>query len=629
MKGSRRYKHVIETPDPGKWELAGYEESLPISEKSNPITRELDKADPNQMVQLLRDCDAEIFQEEDETIITYQRLYSESVLKTVGDIAKRVQEIIENPDDGLIVLSGCGTSGRLALLLAVNFNGHAEGDVRDPCLFWHRWRCSVTCCLRRSVVAAQEAPDDSPLLGAQELERVCAGKKKVVYLGVSCSLSAPFIAGQLDFCMKNLDVFLPVLVGFNPVGTASNEQIEGWTSTFRQVAERMQSLHDTQTGFVLNPAIGPEAVCGSSRMKGGSATKILLETLFLVAHKASSEVEVTEKCFLEILRTYERAHKVTYAHSKKIAALLKQSATSLQKTGHLYILGWGTLGVMAIMDAAECVPAFHADWRDVRGFINGGYQTMENKDGDLSSLGAEFAVSHEDFVKSVLPSLSEMDTVLFLFTIDDEVSEVEKLVELVKEKTSNIHAVSHSIAGQYLPNSTKKIIPNIISIMWPILFLEYEGAFIQKFQRELSSKWILNTVTTGAHVLKGQIYRNFPVDFRISNSKLFHRAISILQRLTGHSQSRCTEALLQAVHGEPVLSEQTKNTDISRHVGVASSKDKVLPVAIVGLLRNCSIQEARTRLDSSATVRAAIEASLNVPGRKRGAESSETARRSR
>ncbi|CAJ0936422.1 unnamed protein product [Ranitomeya imitator] len=52
--------------------LAGYEESLPMSEKSNPITRELDKADANTLVQLLRDCDAEIFQEEDETIINYQ-----------------------------------------------------------------------------------------------------------------------------------------------------------------------------------------------------------------------------------------------------------------------------------------------------------------------------------------------------------------------------------------------------------------------------------------------------------------------------------------------------------------------------------------------------------------------------
>uniref|UniRef100_A0A8C5MBX2 Glucokinase regulatory protein n=1 Tax=Leptobrachium leishanense TaxID=445787 RepID=A0A8C5MBX2_9ANUR len=618
MRGSRKYKHVIETPDPGKWELPGYEETLPISEKSNPITRELDKADPVQLVQLLRDCDAEIFQEEDESPIHYERLYSESTLKRVEEVAKRVQEILKSPDEGLIVLSGCGTSGRLAMLLSNSFNRLLKGLHKTPCYTY------IISGGDRSIVTSQEAPEDNPRLGAEELQRVCEGKKQVVYIGISCGLSAPFIAGQLEFCMKNLDKFLPVLVGFNPVNMARNESIEGSHFTFRQVAERMQSLQDGQRAFILNPAVGPEGICGSSRMKGGSATKILLETLFLFAHKAESNVAVTEKCLLEILRTYERAHKVTYSQSKKIAALTKQCATSLQKKGHFYILGWGTLGLMGIMDAAECPPSFQADCGDVRGFVRGGYNSLENKEGDLSSAGPEFAISHDDFVKSVLPSLSETDTVLFIFTLDDDLSEVEKLVTQVKEKTSNVHAISHAIAGQYMPTSTKKIIPNVIGVTWPILFLEYEGAFIQKFQRELSTKWILNTVTSGAHVLKGKVFKNFMVDFKIANSKLFHRAVSVLQRLSGHSQHRCTEALLRAIYGVQDLPDQIKNAAITKHAEEASSKEKVVPTAIVSLLRSCTFQESRARLDASSTVRAAIESSLNVPGRKRGAESTDS-----
>ncbi|KAM8954206.1 glucokinase regulatory protein [Pelodytes ibericus] len=623
MRGSRKFKHVIETPDPGKWELAGYEESLPISEKSNPITRELDKADPIQLVQLLRDCDAEIFQEEDETIINYQRLYSESILKTMSDVAKRVQEILKDPADGLIVLSGCGTSGRLALLLANSFNQLLKGLHKTPCYSY------IISGGDRSIVKSQEPPEDNPILGAEELKRVCEGKKKVVYIGISCGLSAPFVAGQLDFCMKNLDVFLPVLVGFNPVFMARNEAMADGIPTFRQLAERMQNLQEINQAFILNPAIGPEGISGSSRMKGGSATKILLETLFLFAHKAESNVTVTEKCLLEILRTYERAHKVTYSQSRKIAALTKQTATSLQKKGHLYILGWGALGLMGVMDAVECVPTFNAEWGDVRGFIGGGYQTLENKQGDLTAMGPEFAISHEDFIKSVFPSLAETDTILLVFTLDDELSEVEKLVAQVKEKTSNVYAISHATAGQYLPNSTKKIIPNIIGVTWPILFLEYEGAFIQKFQRELSTKWILNTVTTGAHVLKGKVFRNFMVDFKIGNSKLFQRAVSVLQRVSGHSKQRCTETLLQTIYGEQGLSEQIRNAAISKHVEEAASKEKVLPKAMISLLRNCPIQESHMRLDSSSSVRAAIESSLNVPGRKRGADGAEMEGRSR
>eukprot|EP00079_Xenopus_tropicalis_P014043 XP_002944386.2 PREDICTED: glucokinase regulatory protein [Xenopus tropicalis] len=169
-------------------------------------------------------------------------------------------------------------------------------------------------------------------------------------------------------------------------------------------------------------------------------------------------------------------------------------------------------------------------------------------------------------------------------------------------------------------NSLKKTIPSIIGMTWPILFLEYEGTFIQKFQRELSTKWILDTVTSGAYALRGKIFRNFMVDFKITNSKLFHRAASVLQRVTGQSQQRCTEVLLQSIYGEQTLSEQIRNRTIAGHVGAAASQDKVLPVAIVSLLRNCTVQEARSRVDSSASIRAAIESSLNVPGRKRGAE---------
>uniref|UniRef100_A0A674II72 Glucokinase regulator n=1 Tax=Terrapene triunguis TaxID=2587831 RepID=A0A674II72_9SAUR len=560
-----------------------------------PITRELDKADPVQIVQLLKECDAEIFQEEDEALLNYTRLYSESVLKTMIDIINKVQEVLKDPDNTLIVLSGGGTSGRLAFLIAVSFNKLLKGLGQLPRYTY------IIAGGDRSLVMSQEGLEDCALLGIEELSK------------------APFVAGQLDFCMNNLDIFLPVLVGFNPVSMARNDKIEGWHSTFRQVAERMQKLQESHKAFILNPAVGPEGISGSSRMKGGSATKILLETLLLAAHKTvSKDTDISEKCLLEILRTYERAHKVTYAQSKKIAALVKQAGTSLQKKACVYMVGWHTLGIIAIMDGAECIPTFGADYNDVRGFLIGDYSEMFNKEADLIAQGPQFAFSQEDFVKMILPSLTELDTVLFLFTLDDDLAEVEKLVVQVKEKTSNVQALSHATVGQYLPASLKKLFPSIMSIMWPILFLEYEGNFIQKFQRELSTKWILNTVSTGAHVLKGKILHNYMVDLRISNSKLFWRAVSILQRFTGHSQARCLEGLLQTIYDPEVLSDDIRNAELSKHIAIATEKNKVVPTALLCLLRNCSVQEAQLRLDTSPSIRAAIESSLNAPGRKRG-----------
>ncbi|XP_006626164.2 glucokinase regulatory protein isoform X1 [Lepisosteus oculatus] len=615
MLGSRKHNHIIETPDTGKWQLAGYEASLPLTEKSNPITKEIDKADPLQIVHLLKLCDAEIFQEKGETVINYQRLYSESVLQTLIDVAKKMEDILKDPEHSLVVLSGCGTSGRLAYLLVTSFNRLLKGLQKK-----HNYDYIIAGG-DKALLTSQEAPEDNPYLGAEELEKVCAGKKQVLFIGISCGLSAPFIAGQLDFCMNNLNVFTPVLVGFNPTNMARNEIIEGWHLTFYQVAERMQELQKNYRAFILNPAVGPEAITGSSRMKAGSATKIMLEILFLAAHRAAfSNKEITANGILDCLQAYERVHKVTYSQSKKISVLVNQVGESLQKGGHVYYIGWQTLGVMGIIDASECPPTFGADVGDVRGFINNGYKEMDNKEGNIASLGPEFCIAHDDFVRNILPHVNDNDTVLFLFTLDDDLSEIDKLATQISANTSNLHAVAHSTAGHYVPENVKKSFASIISITWPIVFSEYEGCFVQKLQRELCTKWILNIISTGGHILKGKIYYNYMMDLKVSNTKLFRRALAILQRVTGQSRLRCQEALLQAIYDTDELTDPIRTSEVTKHTQMASTKNQVVPTAVVILARNCSLTEARSRLDAHPTMREAIEACLRATGRKRTAD---------
>ncbi|XP_017401115.2 glucokinase regulatory protein, partial [Cebus imitator] len=473
----------------------------------------------------------------------------------------------------------------------------------------------------RSVVASREGTEDSALHGIEELKKVAAGKKRVIVVGISVGLSAPFVAGQMDYCMNNTAVFLPVLVGFNPVSMARNDPIEDWSSTFRQVAERMQKMQEKQKAFVLNPAIGPEGLSGSSRMKGGSATKILLETLLLAAHKTVDRgIAASQRCLLEILRTFERAHQVTYSQGPKIATLMKHVSTSLEKKGHVYLVGWQTLGIIAIMDGVECIHTFGADFRDVHGFLIGDHSDMFNQKAEITNQGPQFSFSQEDFLTSILPSLMEIDTVVFIFTLDDNLTEVQTIVEQVKDKTSNIQALAHSTVGQSLPIPLKKLFPSIISITWPLLFFDYEGNFIQKFQRELSTKWVLNTVSTGAHVLLGKILQNHMLDLRISNSKLFWRALAMLQRFSGQSKARCIESLLQAIHFPQQLSDDIRAAPISCHVRVAHEKEQVIPIALLSLLFRCSITEAQAHLAAAPSVCEAVRSALAGPGQKRTAD---------
>uniref|UniRef100_G7PLW9 Glucokinase regulatory protein n=1 Tax=Macaca fascicularis TaxID=9541 RepID=G7PLW9_MACFA len=589
MPGTKRFQHVIETPEPGKWELSGYEAAVPITEKSNPLTQDLDKADAEEIVRLLGQCDAEIFQEEGQALPTYQRLYSESILTTMAQVAGKVQEVLKEPDGGLVVLSGGGTSGRMAFLMSVSFNQLMKG-LGQKSLYTY-----LIAGGDRSVVASREGTEDSALHGIEELKKVAAGKKRVIVIGISVGLSAPFVAGQMDYCMNNTAVFLPVLVGFNPVSMARNDPIEDWSSTFRQVAERMQKMQEKQKAFVLNPAIGPEGLSGSSRMKGGSATKILLETLLLAAHKTVDQgIAASQRCLLEILRTFERAHQVTYSQSPKIATLMKSVSTSLEKKGHVYLVGWQTLGIIAIMDGVECIHTFGADFRDVRGFLIGDHSDMFNQKAELTNQGPQFTFSQEDFLTSILPSLTEIDTVVFIFTLDDNLTEVQTIVEQVKEKTSHIQALAHSTVGQNLP--------------------------VRKFQRELSTKWVLNTVSTGAHVLLGKILQNHMLDLRISNSKLFWRALAMLQRFSGQSKARCIESLLRAIHFPQPLSDDIRAAPISCHVQVAHEKEQVIPIALLSLLFRCSITEAQAHLAATPSVCEAVRSALAGPGQKRTAD---------
>ncbi|XP_061072052.1 glucokinase regulatory protein isoform X2 [Conger conger] len=584
-----------------RWEMPSYEPRLPVTEKSNPRTRELDRARPEQLVRSLRDCDSEIFQHLWGGGAGYQGLYSDSIVQTIVHVAKKVEDILKNPEGRLIVLSGCGTSGRLAYLLATSFNRLLTGLKKERVLAY------IIAGGDKALLTSQEAPEDDPQLGALNLEQVCTGKSRVLFIGISCGLSAPFVAGQLDFCMNHLDVFTPVLLGFNPVDMARNEPVPGWALTFRAVAERMLEMQKTHRAFIINPAVGPEPISGSSRMKAGSTTKILLETLLWSAHTSTA----THRDVLKLLKNYEHIHRVTYSQSEQIAALVKQAGASLQKGGHVYYVGWGTLGVIGIIDASECVPTFGAEAGDICGFISEGYTAMGNTEGDMTSLGPEFCIGHKDFVSAILPNVRESDSVIFMFTLADDLDAVGDLALCVKQKTSNLHAVAHAFGAYGVPDRINRVFASILTITWPRAS-EEESSFLMTLQVELATKWVLNAVSTGAHILKGKVYRNYMMDLKVTNSKLFRRAVSLLQMFSGCAAELCHGALIRAVYSTDQPTEEMSTASLTEHAQTANTCSKVVPTALMMLRWKCSVREARARLQGHMIIRDAVESCLTA-----------------
>ncbi|RXN33809.1 glucokinase regulatory [Labeo rohita] len=204
-----------------------YELSLPVTEKCNPISRDIDKANGKQMVQILRRCDAEIFEKKINHDPCHQKLYNSSVIQTMVDVAKRAE-----------------------MMLRTSFNEMLKAQKQKQI-------CSyIIAGGDRALLTSQEAPEDDPALGARTLDKVCTGKKHVLFIGISCGMSAPFVAGQLDFCLKHLDVFTPVLLGFNPVHMARSEPMQDCSFHFKDVAERMTAEQRHKKAFVLNPVLG-------------------------------------------------------------------------------------------------------------------------------------------------------------------------------------------------------------------------------------------------------------------------------------------------------------------------------------------------------------------------------------
>ncbi|XP_054644617.1 glucokinase regulatory protein isoform X2 [Dunckerocampus dactyliophorus] len=583
-----------------EWELPDYEPSLPVSEKSNPLTCDIDRAPASRIVRMLQSCDAEMFRKE--TGSTYQMLLGDKMVKNIMEVAEKVEIILKEPRDSLIVLSGCGTSGRLAFLVVSSFN-RALRQMHHVELYSY-----IIAGGDRALFSSQEAPEDDTQLGVLSLKKVCEGKKRVLFIGISCGLSAPFVAGQLDFCLQHPDVYTPVLLGFNPTHQARNEPIPGCTFTFHSVLQRMQALAESQKAFLINPSVGPEAISGSSRMKGGSATKMLLEVILCAAHAAAFlRASITHRGILQHLRAYEKTVEITYSHSEAIAALVAAAGKSLLCGKRVCYLGWGSLAVLGLIDASECEPTFGAAYEDIQAFRSGGYRGLNNTEGSLALLGAQFCIAHEDFLLHVLPTLDDQDTVILIYAQSDDVSEVVDVAHRAREKTSNLHAVYHQANGNddTSQDEINGLCVSTLAISWPS---PVSGSLLHMW--ELSTKLVLNAVSTGAHVLKGKIYQNHMIDVQVTNSKLYRRATRLIQKLSGRPESQCEEALLMSIYQVENLTEDIRSCDVTTHTATGKERTKVVPLALVSLLTGLSLKEAGSCLELQPIIREAVGACL-------------------
>jgi N-acetylmuramic acid 6-phosphate etherase len=201
------------------------------TEQANPASRDLDLKSALEIVRILNAEDAKV---------------GRAVKRALPQIARAVDVIAGAlQHGGRLIYVGTGTSGRIAALDAAEIPPTFGTDPRTVQF--------VIAGGLRALGEAVEANEDSRRFGAQAIAKKKPGKNDVV-VGIAASGRTPFTIAAVQYARRH---------GAKTVALTCNPNSQlGKAAAIEIVVE-----------------VGPEAISGSTRMKSGTAQKMVLNML--------------------------------------------------------------------------------------------------------------------------------------------------------------------------------------------------------------------------------------------------------------------------------------------------------------------------------------------------------------
>jgi len=206
-------------------------DSLPVTEQENPRSQNLSSFSTAEIVALMNEEDA---------------LVAVAVQRILGNVALAIDRIVERlRTGGRLFYIGTGTSGRLGVLDASEC---PPTFGVSPELVQGVIAGGYEACYR-----AVEASEDDAVAGKTDLEQRGFSSADAL-VGIAASGRTPYTIGALSYArsLGGLSVALTCVPG----------------SPITEVAE-----------LSLVPVVGPEVVTGSSRLKAGTAQKMVLNMI--------------------------------------------------------------------------------------------------------------------------------------------------------------------------------------------------------------------------------------------------------------------------------------------------------------------------------------------------------------
>ena len=205
------------------------------TEAINPSTLAIDKLSPADIVEGMLN--------EDRKMLTAVHREKERIAVGIEIITQALRK------GGRIIFVGAGTSGRLGVLESAEM---PPTFGTNPNLVQ-----AVIAGGKNSLVRAREGVEDNYEEGARSINRLRPTKRDVV-IGVSASGMTPFVRGALTRARRAASKI--IFITCDP-------------------RTELQTFVDV----TISPAVGPEVIAGSTRLKAATATKLVLNMLTTAA----------------------------------------------------------------------------------------------------------------------------------------------------------------------------------------------------------------------------------------------------------------------------------------------------------------------------------------------------------
>ena len=202
-----------------------------LTELRNPASKNLDRMTALQIVRLMNREDRKV---------------AAAVGRELPGIARAVDEIVARMQvGGRLIYVGAGSSGRIAVVDASECPptfGTSPGLVR-----------ALIAGGKKAMTKPVEGAEDSRPNAIRDLKRLKLTAADTV-VGIAASGSTPYVVAAVDFAKKRKAL---------TIGISSNRN----------------SLLGKSAAIAITPQVGPEVLTGSTRLKAGTAQKMVLNML--------------------------------------------------------------------------------------------------------------------------------------------------------------------------------------------------------------------------------------------------------------------------------------------------------------------------------------------------------------